>query len=498
MTRPLLGGLLGLLLAGAGAAASPPPASPPKPRDPFPVFIRGLRRALDAAGAVQGGEHLQHLHPVPQIPADQVARLRLFHSGDTAHGLVMTLDYRTSDEVEATAEALAVVNADLRWRHRPEVRLMLLSQDPMVEARVQSALASIPSTIGLAMGDEDIWLQDLGELAQVQLVTGGPPRPGLLHTGRIKRYPVLTSALADLAGAQRVAIHATDMVEDFGGNIEATPDDLLVLGDGASEGLVEFFRARGYAGRILRVASKWLLAGHLDEVLTFVPTPGRPAPYAILRADPQRARDLLVDLDDDAWEVQLAGLMDRALSRAARHPGLLSAERPDLRLLFDSLAVRRAALRGHPMTLRSSDEHEITASSFERADTQARRHLESVDELAQELEARCGVAIPVFSLPAFFQPGWRSDGRLITLGAAVANMVVLDGHLLVPDPLLPAFQEDIRKTARALGYQVHFIPSLTQIRYGGSMHCATQVLRHADSPPRVARCEPQEGPLPPR
>ncbi len=185
----------------------------------------------------------------------------------------------------------------------------------------------------------------------------------------------------------------------------------------------------------LVIDTSWLLIGHVDEVVNFVPAP-KPPGFCVLVPSPSFARTLLEN-------AALQGLSNQAVF--AGHSG----ETPVAKLLED---------------VAMSEENN------------------RICEILQEIRARICEGLGVddehfIEIPVLFRNG----------GAVIPNCVnglICNGHAILPAPLGPrvdgddAFAAPIRAALTRLGVNVHFVDvwDAYHIR-GGEIHCGTNTIR---------------------
>jgi protein-arginine deiminase len=190
----------------------------------------------------------------------------------------------------------------------------------------------------------------------------------------------------------------------------------------------------------LVVDTSWLGIGHVDEVVSFVPAPGRPG-----------------------FRVLFPGIsLARAILEAAIAQG----------------HARQAAFAGH--------KEEMTAEALleEIALSEENRQIEAVlDETKHLLCEGLGIEEGDFvELPVLFKAGMAVIPNSI-------NSLIINGHAVVPDPLGPqvdgedAFARAIRTALSKCGIQVHFVDVWDTFHWlGGEIHCGTNAVRRISNP----------------
>ncbi|OGQ92388.1 MAG: hypothetical protein A2284_09060 [Deltaproteobacteria bacterium RIFOXYA12_FULL_61_11] len=227
-----------------------------------------------------------------------------------------------------------------------------------------------------------------------------------------------------------------------GGNIEASPDEVLVLGSTASGALVEFFLERGYVPDprherpVVLLDTSWLLVGHVDELVTFVPTPREPCGYVVLKASPAAGLEAMQRFDhEDRAAESRTWFPTSGEEDSFRRTNLALAGRIDAELM-----ILREATAAHPSRCRELRVVPVPVVY----------HCREVGGLPRDCSSR--------------YPGG-------------INCLVLGRHLVVGDPRRNSLRAAYHRLAADLGLQLHFVDSPLHSRGGGDVHCLTNVVR---------------------
>jgi protein-arginine deiminase len=204
--------------------------------------------------------------------------------------------------------------------------------------------------------------------------------------------------------------------------------------------ILGFLEAQGLQVPPLLIDTSWLLIGHVDEVVSFVPSTNRRGFYVLLPS-PLLARYILE-------EIETQGGAD--LPVFADHVG----ETTVAALLKD------------------------VAKSGENSHIQQVLH-----ETRAHLCEGLGVDDDDFiEVPVLFQGG-------VAVIPNCVNGLICNGHAILPDPLGPrvggkdAFAEPIRSALTSLGVQVHFVDIWEPYHTGtGEIHCGTNTIRRIQMP----------------
>jgi len=329
----------------------------------------------------------------------------------------------------------ALDDLDRPAQHAPELLLLdasdgratvgLLARDRQGGNRIRVARTLV------AVGAD--WLQDFGEFAADD---GGPL---VLATHAQAAPRALASELARRGGARLLAWPVEGGgAANGGGNVEALPPGIALVGSTAGPGL----RARlaaAYGAALATVDTGWLEVGHVDEILSSVLVPGDSCGFALVRASPAAALEALA----------AAGPADSALPRYRR------------RWLRAALVPGSAA--GH-----------WQAALEER-----------LAEIAAGVAARVEALVPacknlrVIDLPVLYEcggaPGAPRGCRAIASNPV--NMLVLGRAVLTGATGIAALDAAVRSRLAGAGQRVYLLDDRHQREGGGGVHCAVNVRR---------------------
>ncbi|HOY67304.1 MAG TPA: protein-arginine deiminase family protein [Candidatus Ozemobacteraceae bacterium] len=301
----------------------------------------------------------------------------------------------------------------------------------------------------------DIWMQDFGELCiWSDAASAGPAVFDSAREAGLKDFPEWVAKNWNLKLCVNPSSTAGFGDGDSGGNIEVTPDNILYHGDSMTPECREFFRKNGYDGRTIMLATKWLAVGHIDEYLSIVPTRYSPCGYAIVRAAPCGALDLLGKASGGDFEAL---------------PEPFASFLPKLR----SALLAPDAWKG------------TAEAKFIELNRKINGIIdENTDKLVAEIRRITGDAhreVPVVSWPVLFKGNEAAPhGHCIAYTPDVVNHLILRDHLIVSDPLFSPFRNLIQDSAANLGCSIHFLNAAAYHDRKGDVHCATNVLRDPD------------------
>jgi hypothetical protein len=326
----------------------------------------------------------------------------------------------------------------------------------------------------------DIWMQDCMELGYTSL-----PGHGIHVAMRAARDRPLRAFPRTLLGAEfgyyAPGTLSTFTTFDSTGNLEVTPPVTSRSGKRYPWGRIYYgpgvpgeeidheikeFLARQIVQEPIEIDTAWLTVGHVDEVMTFVPAHG-PRHFRLLLASPRRAYQILDGLRASAGSTRM--LVGRTLPQANASGAIVNV--PVEVSVADFLAnrVNLNVVTGLGMNLRTFNDS-------------AQAHL---DAIRTQLESELGLDTnDIIEIPAIFMPNEMTPNLADALVAGMVNMLVINGHCIVPKPFGPlvagrdAFEEDVRRKLDPLGLRVDFLDCWQEYHARlGEVHCGTNTLR---------------------
>jgi protein-arginine deiminase len=238
---------------------------------------------------------------------------------------------------------------------------------------------------------------------------------------------------------------------DWYGNLEVTPPlpeyplGRIYYGhnpDGPKEAslnpeIVGMLEAQGIQAPALKLDTGWLLIKHVDEMISFLPSGNPEHPYKVLVVDTEGMLALLEKwVKDGLGEVPVLDLYSKKATVSS------FAKNKDLIELNKSLQKERIE--------------------------------PNIDLLKSELGLREEDFIRV---PSLF------DKYGVSIVPNMVNSTILNGHILIVAPNGPLIdgkdqlEEEMRKLLSGLPLEPHFIDARQYHKWGGEVHCATNVRR---------------------
>jgi protein-arginine deiminase len=230
--------------------------------------------------------------------------------------------------------------------------------------------------------------------------------------------------------------------------------------------LVAFLKAQRVQAPI-PVETSWLVVGHVDEILSFVPfaNPGNPYKrWKLLLASPRRAYQILRDANPALN--MLVGRTFQGQNAEMTIDTFLTGATP----VADNRAIPIAPA--------------IQGPDLANFNTAMQVHIDAVrDALVSRIDL--DINVDVIEVPVVVYPedaAWTIAGFLT---ADMVNMLVVNGHCIIAQAFGPEgvtgadlFGHDLRGQLQAIGLRCHFIDDWTTYHlYSGEVHCGTNTLR---------------------
>ncbi len=146
----------------------------------------------------------------------------------------------------------------------------------------------------------DMWMQDWGEVGVVKIKGEPKPQTVVFDSNRGRDNAELPEILAKFWNSYLLKNPSEAYSGgDYGGNIEVTPDNILLIGDTSTPELRAFFEKHGYQNRMAVLETEWLHVGHVDEYISVCPNPKAARGYTLIKAYPRLALRIVKDATDE-------------------------------------------------------------------------------------------------------------------------------------------------------------------------------------------------------
>ncbi|MGM0598517.1 MAG: protein-arginine deiminase family protein [Candidatus Rifleibacteriota bacterium] len=390
--------------------------------------------------------------------AKEVKRIKFINNNHVPKKILVTSTYRTKKFVKDLFNVIKEINDTENLTGDDFIKLHIVSShgDPLNELGVSYSVAQKYAEVNQNFNTSDIWLQDCMELCAAE-THDGQLIPAVFDSNRgrgLGRLPRVLSDMWDLVyfkNPSNAQSHG-----DYGGNLEVTPfDDILVAGSTITNTCKRFFEENGYKGRMFLGDTEWLQVGHIDEYISFIPTPQAPGGYTIVRADTGMALDLIKNAPDS--ELDKISSYDRNFLLKVKR--LLNKQMKD------------------PYAGKGTEEGDFIALN-QRINEIIELNVGKLKQFIRRTTKDHERDIEEVYWPSLFEGYGTTNPRSChAFLPGVVNLLVVRDHLIVPATHIPAFDRAIEARLKAQGNKVHFIDDSPYHSSMGEIHCGTNALR---------------------
>ncbi len=391
--------------------------------------------------------------------ASEMKRLKFINNNHVPQKVLVVLNNTNRKFVRGLFDIIKFINESEKLSGEDLVKLHVVSSgaNPATALGISKADAEKYLEYNRRLTTSDLWMQDCMELCAAE-TQDGKLIPAVFDSSRgrgLARLPKILAEDWDLVyykNPSKAGDHG-----DYGGNLEVTPfDDILVVGDTITKECYDYLSKHGYKDRIYVGPADWLQVGHIDEYLSFIPTPSAPGGYTIVRADPTLALDII----KNAPESELA-----------------KVSAYDRNFLLRLRKVLNSQLK-NPSAGENTPEGRFIALNYQINDLIE----EGVGKLKQFVRETTGDLNRDFeevSWPSLFEGTGITTypKRCRAFLPGVVNMLVIRDHLIVPATHIPTFDKTIEMRLKAQGNHVHFLDDTPYHTLMGEIHCGTNALR---------------------
>lgn len=343
----------------------------------------------------------------------------------------------------------------------------------------------------------DMWMQDWGEVGVVKIKGEAKPQTVVFDSNRGRDNAELPQILANFWNSYLLKNPSEhNSGGDYGGNIEVTPDNILLIGNTSTEELRTYLEQHGYKNRMAVLETDWLHVGHVDEYISVCPNPKALRGYTLIKANPRLALRLIKDTTDaelktiphkeyrDALlKVKKYLVKAEADRAAAQKQGRRRSRKAFSEAVLEYLEGSDEMLAQSNSGVSLSSGHEVAQGEIEEfiklnltlgnlIDTNVKKACDTISEVRND----AGKPHSVLSFPALYRKTYQ--GKHIAYLPGSVNQLILNNQLIVPDPKVKAMRQYISITAGKIGLHANFIDSLPYHNLQGQLHCGTNVFRH--------------------
>jgi len=331
---------------------------------------------------------------------------------------------------------------------------------------VKTARARLETFADASLPANDIWIQDATEIGWA--TDGERVMHVALHGNRGKK-------LDDLF-AKRFPGKDTGVIQkgndrgksaewiDWFGNLEASPpvkvhgnefrNGRIYVGTQGERsmhpGVVKFLEAQGAQAPVLWIDTSWLVIGHVDEIVSWVPSK-LGTPYRMLIPSPRLAVEILKEAEKDAP----GGILNRGTKREHDLPGEYERQVADALNDKDLMAAQELVQK-------------------------------KIDGVRRTLQDGLGVADDdIIEIPVLFNSSSKYfRGRHYAETTDMVNCLLIGNTVIVPDPHGPLLAgkdvllQAVKDRLEPLGCRVLEVDNFYPYhRHGGEVHCGTNATR---------------------
>ena len=343
------------------------------------------------------------------------------------------------------------------------------SHNSRFRGELKTMVEAAGCTLDQSHSSNDIWMQDCMEVGYSNLPTTG------LHVAiraPIERdLKVFSKKLLAPDFGHHVVGGLEEITYNSTGNLEVTPPctsesgkkyplGRIYYGPGIPLELMDAkfkaFLNKQIVQEPFEVDTSWLNVGHVDEIISFVPSPGGKG-FKLLLPSPKLAYKILRDNKAGHGSAKL--LTGRSFPLGSAEVSIAAF----LNSGIPGLGLTKAALNSFNNNVQTK-----------------------LDLVRQLFKREIGVdpITDIIDVPVIFWPNEHAPSLADALTADMVNMLVINKHCIVPKPFGPIvagkdlFEEDIKSKLVALGLTVKFLDDWSEYHVmNGEVHCGTNTLR---------------------
>jgi protein-arginine deiminase len=335
-----------------------------------------------------------------------------------------------------------------------------------LEPLVEAAGAKLEIVEDASIPEHDIWIQDAVEIGYA--TDGEHLVHFALHGNRGRELDALFAkrVLGRNFGVLKKGDYRGRAAEwiDWYGNLEVSPpvkakgrdfkNGRIYAGTQSERAMhpevIKFLEAQGVQGPVLWLDTSWLVIGHVDETVSWVPSKVG-TPFRMMIPSPRLAVEIL----KQAEQVASGGILNRGTKREGDKPG--EFERP----VADALR----------------DENLMAAQEYVQG---------KIDAVRRTIQDELGVAdADIIEIPVLFNSeNDRFRGRYFADTVNMVNGLLIGNDYIVPDPRGPLVDgkdvllQAVKDRLEPLGCRVVPLDCFYPYhRWGGEIHCGTNATR---------------------
>jgi hypothetical protein len=378
-----------------------------------------------------------------QIQTGEIERIKLVSNNNIPEKVVVVSSSRTRRFVQDLIKTIQEINSQFDEK----VKVHVICDSRYAASSLQKELESqgLYKTL-VEINDQfftaDQWMQDWGEIAWSKIQGEDGMHMTIVDSNRGRGLAGLPKILADMWDAHYIKNPSESGIKgDYGGNIEVTPDNVLVIGTTSTKQMRGLLSDHGYKNRMAILDTHWLQVGHVDEYVSFIPNENAPGGYTIVKADPALALELIKNATDADLQTV--------------HPDY----RSQVRNIREAL---NSGMRGVAGDYDLTDVENMLIAAGRDSSPERLNQLvdlnqrisklidEQIETLKKEITRVTNgkhTEFDVVTFPTLFQgSSWSGNLRgCVALLPGVVNMLVLRNHGVIPDPQFGIYSKFIEK-----------------------------------------------------
>ena len=208
---------------------------------------------------------------IREVQQGEIGKIRLMSNNNIPQKVIVVRNGGTTPFVDDLIETIQTINEE---SDRMDLKLHVITTSRLAANNFKSQLKAQGLygnlvEINSRFFTADQWMQDWGEIGVAEVDGQEELQPLILDSNRGRGLAGLPKVFADLWDAYYIKNPARGSKGDYGGNIEVTPDNVLVLGSTSTPKLRKLFDEHGYKDKRAILDTSWLTVGHVDEYVSF-------------------------------------------------------------------------------------------------------------------------------------------------------------------------------------------------------------------------------------
>ena len=416
------------------------------------------------------------------VQEGEIESLRILSNSNIPEKVIVVMNSSTKGFVYQLIETIAGINSQ---SDRLNLKVHVICSSRSMAVKLRKEMDEQGHGEILEINDRfytsDQWMQDWGEIGAAKIKDKAESQMIIVDSNRGRGLAGLPKIFADLWDAYYIKNPRRGVKGDYGGNIEATPDNILIQGTTSTPQLRALFDRYGYSGRRALLDTHWLQVGHVDEYVTVVPNPNAEGGYTIVKSDPSLAFDLIKNATEEQLNNtnQLYRNTIRELHEDLNKGIIKSVNDLDYDLSEErDILMDRVFDNDQERMSRKQQLHwlvDLNRSISNLIDLNINHLKNRIREITNDPDRE----FEVISLPTIFTGGKYGNElyRCVAMMPGVVNMLILGDQLIIPDAQMPMLNHFIRNTMEQISLKAHFLDDMAYHSLSGEIHCGTNVIR---------------------